>query len=118
GDLYQTLTDPGRVHVWTRGPAKVPAEAGKEYELFGGNVSGTVVEMVPNKKIVQKWRLKSWPKDHHSTVTLEFDEQSDSTFLRLTQTEVPIGEKDTTESNWHAYYWNPIKSTFGYGAVF
>ncbi|KAJ3209776.1 hypothetical protein HDU82_000138 [Entophlyctis luteolus] len=115
-DLFSTLLDPARVQVWTRGPAIIKPEAGAEVSLFGGNVTGKILEIVPNKKIVQTWRLKSWPSSHYSTVTLTLEEQRESVTLRLSQTDVPIGEKELTTTNWTGYYFNGIKSAFGYGA--
>ncbi|KAJ3288450.1 hypothetical protein HK104_008168 [Borealophlyctis nickersoniae] len=116
-DIYETLLDAQRVRAWTRGKAEIAREVGGTFNLFDGNITGTIVELVPNKKIVQKWRLRTWPNNHHSTVTLDLEEGSDSTILRLTQEEVPIGEKEITEGNWQNYYWNSIKGAFGYGAL-
>ncbi|KAJ3025916.1 UNVERIFIED_CONTAM: hypothetical protein HDU68_006501 [Siphonaria sp. JEL0065] len=112
-DLYNTFLDQGRVQAWSRGPAQIKPEVGSDISLFGGNVSGKIVELVPNKKIVKTWRLKSWPANHFSTVTLVLEEQRESVTLRLTQTDVPIGEKDLTTKNWTGYYFNGIKSAFG-----
>ncbi|RUS21410.1 activator of Hsp90 ATPase [Endogone sp. FLAS-F59071] len=112
-ELYETLLDLGRVQAWSRGPAIIAREPGSKFELFGGNVTGELVEVVPDKKIIQKWRLKAWPKGHHSTVTFTFNELSESVNLYISQTEVPVGEKDQTQRNWTGYYWNPIKHVFG-----
>jgi activator of HSP90 ATPase len=67
---------------------------------------------------VQKWRLSTWPENHFSQVTFTFDQASDSTKLIVKQTGVPIGEEEITQRNWTGYYWNSIKQTFGFGAVF
>ncbi|KAJ1559769.1 hypothetical protein HK096_011147, partial [Nowakowskiella sp. JEL0078] len=117
-DIFETLTNPQRVVIWTRskGVSFVP-EVGKSFTLFDGNVNGSFEEIVKDKKIVQKWRLGSWPKDHFSTVTIELEEGRESTILKLTQTGVPVGEKDITENNWKNYYWNAIKATFGFGSL-
>ncbi|KAI8064217.1 activator of Hsp90 ATPase [Gongronella butleri] len=117
-ELYETLLDPQRVMAWTRGPAKISRDIDSPYEMFNGNVSGKILELVPDKKIVQSWRLGNWPAGHYSTVTFEFDQGSDGTQLRVKQTGVPLGEEDTTRNNWNGYYWRAIKQTFGFGAVF
>ncbi|KAJ3128435.1 hypothetical protein HK098_004512 [Nowakowskiella sp. JEL0407] len=114
-DIYETLTNPQRVAIWTRSrSAKIAPEVGSEFVLFDGNVSGSFLELVPNKKIVMKWKLKSWPIEHFSTVTIALDQGDDVTMLQLDQTDIPIGEKEITENNWTNYYWNAIKGTFGY----
>jgi len=86
--------------------------------LFSGNVTGEFVELVTDEKIVEKWRLNSWPEGHYSTVTITLRQTSSATTLTMNQTEVPIGEEDRTLNNWRGYYWNSIKQTFGYGALF
>lgn len=45
-ELYDTLLNPQRVAIWTRGPAKIAAEVGSKFELFNGNVSGEIKEIV------------------------------------------------------------------------
>jgi activator of HSP90 ATPase len=63
------------------------------------------------------WRVKTWPSEHFSNVLITFEEKKDCTILKLVQTKVPVGEKDSTEANWKNYYWNSIKRTFGFGMV-
>ena len=63
-----------------------------------------------------RWRFKSWPTEHYSTVTLKITEKEDETELQLTQTEIPDNDYTRTKDGWHRYYWEPIKQTFGFGA--
>ncbi|KAJ3188415.1 hypothetical protein HDU85_005566 [Gaertneriomyces sp. JEL0708] len=116
-DIYITLLDAGRVSAWTRGPAQISPKADTDFSILGGNITGKLVTLTPNETIIQKWRLKSWPADHFSTVTMTFEQGSDATTLKVVQDNVPIGEKDITEENWKEYYWRPIKSTFGFGGL-
>ncbi|KAI9282567.1 activator of Hsp90 ATPase [Sporodiniella umbellata] len=117
-ELYETIMDTQRAMVWTRGPVRLSKEAGSHYELFGGNVSGEILELVPGQKIVQSWRLRSWPAGHFSKVTMTFVEGSESVDLKVEQTGVPVGEEELTRNNWSGYYWRAIKASFGYGANF
>ncbi|ORZ19490.1 activator of Hsp90 ATPase [Absidia repens] len=117
-ELYETLLDPQRVSAWSRGPAKISREIGSSFELFNGNVSGKILELVPDKKIVQTWRLGAWPAGLYSTVTFDFDQGSDGVKLHIKQTGLPLGEEELTRNNWNGYYWRAIKQTFGFGAVF
>lgn len=117
-ELYETLTDIQRAQVWTRGPVQLSKEVGSKFEFFGGNVSGEMLELVPDKKIVQTWRLRSWPAGHFSKVTLEFDQGSDCVTLKMHQTGIPVGEEELTRTNWSGYYWRAIKGSFGFGVNF
>jgi activator of HSP90 ATPase len=117
-ELFETLTNPQRAQIWTRGHVKLSQEVGSHFEFFNGNVTGEMLEVVPDKKIVQTWRLRSWPVGHFSKVTMEFEQGSDCVTLKINQTGVPIGEEELTRTNWSGYYWRAIKGSFGYGANF
>ena len=41
-------------------PAQIEARAGGAFSLFGGYISGRNLELVPNERIVQAWRVGSW----------------------------------------------------------
>ena len=53
--------------------------------------------------------------EHYSTVTIELVQEVDCTRLNLTQLGVPDSDYDRTNEGWHRYYWDSIKSTFGFG---
>ncbi|KAJ1917806.1 Co-chaperone [Mycoemilia scoparia] len=112
-DVYKALTEPDRVSAWTRSKAIIEPKEGSEFSLFDGHITGQVTKLVPNKEIVQKWRVGTWPAGHYSTVKFEIEQKSDRTDVHLKQTGVPVNEKDAMERNWSGYYWNSIKSTFG-----
>jgi len=73
---------------------------------------------IPDKKIEMRWRFKSWPEGHHSKVTLQLEQKTDGTELRLKQTGIPANSFEQTQDGWQNYYWKSIKQTFGYGAFF
>uniref|UniRef100_A0A069DS64 Putative activator of 90 kDa heat shock protein atpase log 1-like isoform 2 n=1 Tax=Panstrongylus megistus TaxID=65343 RepID=A0A069DS64_9HEMI len=114
-DFYRAMTTPEMVSAFTNGPCKLEPKKGGHFELFGGNILGEFVELVPDKKIVQRWRLKGWPAEHYSTVTMDIDQQEDHTVVRISQTGIPKSDVDGTRENWGRYYWDAIKRTFGWG---
>lgn len=75
--------------AFTQGPVKIDLQKDGNFELFGGNVHGKFIDIVPNSKLVQTWRLKKWPEGHYSTVTMIISQEQDCTELKLTQTGVP-----------------------------
>ncbi|XP_078001248.1 activator of 90 kDa heat shock protein ATPase homolog 1-like [Glandiceps talaboti] len=115
-DLYDALTNVQKVQAFMRARAEMEVEPEGRFSLLDGNITGQYVELVPNKKIVQRWRYKSWPEEHYSTVTMEMEEKSDHTELVLTQTGVPDNELDRTKEGWSRYYWQSINSTFGFSS--
>jgi activator of HSP90 ATPase len=115
-DLYNVFVDVSMVTAFTRGHVKLDATKNGEFVLFGGNIRGKFNELVPGKKITQSWRYKPWPADHYSQVTLNFNDKEDHTELHVVQTGVPKAEVEATRQNWHRYYFDSIRSTFGFGS--
>lgn len=61
-DIYEALMDPRRVEAYTQSSAQMETKEGGKFALFGGNVTGEFVQLVPNERIVQKWRTSTWPE--------------------------------------------------------
>ena len=92
------------------------AKKGETFEMLGGSVSGQFIEVVPFTKIVQKWRLKSWPAGHFSDVTIEIRQSSEDTKVKVKQINVPEKEIENTRQGWKRYYFEALKRSFGFGA--
>lgn len=118
-ELYNALTQKDMIQIFTGGSAKMAdaAEANGAFELLGGSISGKFLEVVPFTKIVQEWRLKTWPAGHFSTVTITLKQTKEDTKLTLVQKAVPVKEIESTRQGWHRYYFEAMKRSFGFGAV-
>jgi len=117
-DLYDLLTDERRIPSWSRAAAHYKPEPGFEYSLFGGGVTGKIVEADRPKKLVSTWKLSSptWPTGHWATLTITFDQGSDSTEVKFSLAGVPKGMEQELESNLEGYYVRGLKS-IGLGAI-
>lgn len=116
-DIYNILTQAERLCDFTRSTCTSEPKVNGEFSIMNGNIIGKYVELEVNKKIVQKWKFKEW-KDIYSTVTIELEEKSDNTILKLKQTGVPFHDKSRTEQGWKQHFFGPIKQIFGFGASF
>lgn len=115
--LYDAFTKPEMVAAWTRSKPEIDATPGKPYSLFGGNITGKIIEAKPHDKLKMTWRLREWKKDHEATLTLTFVPGAGETTLKVDWSGIPIGQEEVVESNFNSYYITPIKVTFGFGAV-
>ncbi|KAL4210150.1 activator of Hsp90 ATPase [Rhizopus microsporus] len=109
--IYEALLDPKRAVIWTRTSKslKLSKQIGSTFELFDGNVQGVLLDLVPNKQIRQTWRLKSWPKGHFSTVTINLLNSQEGVTIHVNQTGVPAAEEESIKRNWMGYYWQSIQ---------
>lgn len=114
-DLYNALTEKQMVEAFTQCKAVVEAYKGGVFSLMDGHISGEFLECVRPSRIVQKWRLKSWPDGHYSTVVMELKQHAMSAELSLHQTEVPESDCSSTKEGWRRHIFQRIKNTFGYG---
>lgn len=118
--LYITLLDDARISAWTRSLAVIesfPPSEGSEFKFFGGSVTGTLLKLVPNERIVQLWRLSNWKAGHHAELDIQFVQGAGETKMMVKFTGIPIGEEERVRGNFEDYYVRSIKVTFGFGAV-
>uniref|UniRef100_A0A3P8Z832 Activator of Hsp90 ATPase AHSA1-like N-terminal domain-containing protein n=1 Tax=Esox lucius TaxID=8010 RepID=A0A3P8Z832_ESOLU len=62
-ELYRVFLNQEMVQAFTHAPAVVEPERGGRFRLLDGNVLGEFQELVPDQKIVMKWRYNTWPCD-------------------------------------------------------
>ena len=93
-ELFNALTRKDMIQIFTNCEAKMTEQAieGGEFLLLGGNIQGKFIEVTPFTKIVQEWRLKSWPSGISSTVTITIKQANEDTKLFIKQTGVPKKE--------------------------
>jgi len=119
--VYEALTDARQFHEVTKIAAakdkaipldKVPTvislEAGGAFSLFGGIILGRQLELVPNTRIVQAWRVSYWDPGAYSIAKFELVEQGSGTKIVFDHRGFPKGEAESLASGWKAHYWEPL----------
>ncbi|MBN3305078.1 AHSA1 ATPase, partial [Amia calva] len=115
-ELYRIFLNQEMVQAFTHSAAVVDGDKGGKFRLMEGNVCGEFLDLVPEEKIVMKWRYKTWPCEHYATITVNFINRSHETELKVECKGVPVSEEERTRQGWQRYYFEGIKQTFGYGA--
>jgi len=114
-DLFLCFVDINRVKAYAGGDAQYSGTKGGKFSLFGGAVTGEIVDIESPSKIVQKWRFSTWPEGLFSDVTMNFEEKNGKTVLSITHKGIPEGDKDRTEAGWSENFCRRIKGIFGFG---
>jgi uncharacterized protein YndB with AHSA1/START domain len=106
--LYRMYLDPKLHAAFTGAPVKIAARAGAAFEAFGGAISGTILQVVPNRLIVQSWRSTQFDRrDLDSTLVLSFRPAEGGGRIELTQVNVSDGDFAGVSQGWSTYYWTP-----------
>jgi uncharacterized protein YndB with AHSA1/START domain len=111
--VFEALTDPALIEKWSGAPARMDAQVGTQFSMFGGNITGTNLEVVPDRKLVQAWYGGDWEEPSHVTFTLVA--VADGTRVELRHEDVPEDEVATISQGWKEYYLGPIQHMFEKG---
>ncbi len=106
-DVYACLTNPFTIELWSDMPAKMEAKAGTEFEMFEGDIAGRILELEPNKKVVQQWYFGDQEKP--SIVTFIIHPGKGKVSLELRHTNIPDESYEEIAHGWQAYFLGRIK---------
>jgi len=107
--LYEALLDSKQFSAFSGRAAEIVPTVGGAFSLFGGHIVGRNVELVPNQRIVQVWRVVDWPAGAYSIVKFELKVQGAGTHLVFDHTGFPEGLRDHLAAGWESNYWALLK---------
>ncbi len=111
--IYSAWLDSKTHSEITVSPAKIDPKVTGKFKAWDGYISGTTVELVPGKKIVQKWRTTEFPPESpDSILELTLEETKAGTKLTLSHKNIPAGQSDEYKQGWIDYYFEPMKKYF------
>jgi len=110
--LYDALLDSKRFADFSGRTAQINREIGGEFSLFKGHIIGRNLELVTNQRIVQAWRVVTWPEGAYSIVRFELKPQGSGTHVVFDHIGFPEGLHDHLASGWVENYWSLLKKYF------
>ncbi len=112
--VYDALMDSTKHAAFTGDTAKISRKVGGKFAAYGGYALGENLELVPGKKIVQRWRANDWSSGIFSRVTFLLEKGRGGTQLTFIQEGVPEEQHEAIAEGWKEYYWDNMKKTFGW----
>lgn len=88
---------------------KVSAETGATFSIFGGHIIGRNLEMLPNQRIVQAWRVVDWEAGLYSIARFQLVEQGSGTRIIFDHSGFPKGQAEHLAEGWKGNYWEPLE---------
>ena len=110
--VYDALLDSKTFTEFSGRTAEINREVGGAFSLFKGHVIGRNLELVPNQRIVQAWRVVTWPEGVYSIARFELRPRRSGTRLFFDHIGFPEGLRDHLAEGWEQNYWSLLKKYF------
>jgi activator of HSP90 ATPase len=94
-------------------PTAISPQPGGAFTLFGGHIVGRHIELVPNQRIVQAWRVADWAPGVFSIVKFELSDSGTGSRIVFDHVGFPEGQAQHLASGWAANYWEPLRKFLG-----
>lgn len=107
-EVWRALTDPSVIRQWTGAPAQYRLEAGAPYSLWGGEIIGEIIQVMPGERLVKTWKPENWERQD-SVVTIALAPIGEGTRVELIHENVEEADADGTDEGWNIYYLGAIK---------
>ncbi len=109
--LFDMYLDPVEHAAFTGSPVTIAPVAGASFRAFGDVLTGTILQVVPKRLIVQSWRSPHWgPTDLDSILILTFLPDKSDGRIELTQVNVVDEDFAGVCHGWEKYYWTPWRA--------
>lgn len=109
--LFDMYLDPAAHQAITGAPVDIGDERGSKFKAFDGALTGTILEVLKPRLIIQSWRSKVFKaEDPDSTLILSFTPESDEGRIDLIHLDVPDHDYDGVTQGWEKYYWAPWRA--------
>jgi activator of HSP90 ATPase len=109
-EVFEALVNPEIIQRWSKDEAKMGANVGDSFTLWGGQMFGKNLEVVKDKKLVQEWSYDQW--DAPSKVTFTIKAKGKKTLVELLHEDVPEKSLSTITEGWNTYYLGAMKEMF------
>ncbi len=107
-EVFEALTNPFQIELWSGYPADMKAEEGYVFSLWEGDIAGVNLEVSRPGKLVQEWFFGEQPQP--SVVTLKLKKEGgNATRLELSHTNIPEEAYEEITEGWKKYYLGLLK---------
>ncbi len=114
--LFRLYLDSRQHSAATHARAVVSKRVGGRFSAFDGTITGRMLQIVPNRLIVQSWRAKHWKRtDLDSILVLAFGKTERGARIDLVHVNVPEHDHDGVTNGWETYYWKPWRAYLDQG---
>lgn len=106
-DIYAALTNPYTIELWSGYPAQMEAREGEEFSMWEGDITGRILQLIPDKKVVQEWYFGE--RKEQSVVTISISPSGGGSVVVVEHTNIPDDDYENITEGWSEYYMGAIR---------
>src|SRR5258708_8498008 len=110
--LYEALLDSKQFGEFSGRAAEINPSIGGVFSIFKKHIVGQNIELIPNQRIVQAWRVADWSAGVYSIARFEFKSQGAGTLLVFDHIGFPEGLHDHLADGWRENYLALLRQYF------
>ena len=106
--VFNAITNPLTIELWSGYPAIIEPSADTEFSLFDGDITGRNIAIEAPVMLEQEWDFEE--QHAASIVRLVLSEESGKTMIELHHTNIPDDAYENISTGWKEYYLGALKS--------
>ena len=107
-EVFNAITNPLTIELWTGYPAEMETVPGTRFTIFDGDITGIMRTVDPPSLIEQEWDFGE--QQEPSIVQIELFEESNQTRVEVRHTNIPDEAFDNIDTGWREYYLGALKA--------
>lgn len=107
-EVFNAITNPLTIELWSGYPAVIEPMADTEFSLFDGDITGRTIAIDAPSMLEQEWAFGE--ETTASIVRMELSEESGKTMIVLHHTNIPDEAYENISLGWREYYLAALKS--------
>jgi activator of HSP90 ATPase len=109
--LFEMYMDHSTHQAITGAHVEIGDKRGSEFKAFDGALTGTILEVIRPRLIIQSWRSVNFmAEDPDSTLILSFTTERDEGRIDLVHLDVPDQDYEGVNQGLEKYYWTPWRT--------
>ena len=105
-EVYQALTNPFTIEIWTDSPASMSTETGTEFSMWDGSITGKNLSFIPNEQIEQQWFFGE--QEEPSIVNIKLHPHKKGTSVELKHSNIPEADFENISDGWTESYFGSL----------
>lgn len=111
-DVFELLVDSEMHAMFSGASAELERKAGGKFSHYDGSLTGFVLDLKKDRRIVLAWRSSGWPEGSYSIAQFNLKKVKGGTQIEFLQYGIPSSDFKDISEGWRQYYWAPIKAYF------